>query len=143
MRYLLTAQTVLDLLDPSASNITAARRWADAVDTADMRLDAVSIAEARLSIETAGGANRSHLQRNLDKLIADIQADTDEECIDFGLAHAQMWATLRSDARLGGVGAMRLQPYAIAMVEGLTVVEEADVHTPALQAVGVTIQVIA
>jgi predicted nucleic acid-binding protein len=136
LNYLLPAQTLLDLCDQRRN---AAHAWAGGVDTASLRVSVVSIAEARSAIDAvASGTGRARLDANLSALLSEIEADS-EPPLPFDDQHAAVWRVLLGDPGLQGLGATDRQVYATAMHEGLTVVEEAHSHTPALRDLGVAI----
>jgi len=139
VNYLLPAQTLLDLCD---QQLNAARAWAGGVDTAELRVSVISIAEARSAIDgVTSGQVRARLDANLSALLSQIEADSEERLV-FDDQHATVWRALLNDQTLQGLGANDRQVYATAMHEGLTVVEEANAHTAALQGLGVSIHVL-
>lgn len=139
MNYLLPAQTLLDLCDFQPN---PARTWAAGIDTAALRVSAISIAEARAAVDgVASSQARARLEANLASLLSQIEADSAEP-LAFDELHASVWRALLNDAALQGLGATDRQVYATAMHEGLTVVEEGNPHTAALQALGVGIHVL-
>jgi predicted nucleic acid-binding protein len=139
MNYLLPAQTLLDLCDQQANS---ARLWASGVDTTALRVSVISVAEARAAIDGVPSSQaRARLDANLSALLSQIEADS-EEPLAFDDQHANVWRALLNDPNLQGLGATDRQVYATAMHEGLTVVEESHAQTAALQALGVSIQIL-
>ena len=139
MNYLLPAQTLLDLC---ASGPTAALTWAAPMDTTTVRVCVISIAEAQSAIEDmAVGPARIQLDARLSGLLNSLEADTGPP-LAFDQPHADMWRLLLNEPGIQGVGATDLQVYAIAMHEGLTVVEQPHAHTAALQQLNVKIRVL-
>lgn len=136
---MLTAQTLLDLCDQHPN---PARAWAGSVDTADLRISVISIAEARSAIDAVPSSQvRARLDANLSSLLSQIEADAVAP-LWFDDQHANVWRALLNDPKLHGLGATDRQVYAIAMHEGLTVVEEHHAHTAALQSLGVLVHVL-
>jgi predicted nucleic acid-binding protein len=139
VKYLLPAQTLLDLC---ATKNNPARTWVDQIDTAELRVSVISIAEAHAAIDAVPSSqSRARLEANLASLLSQIESDSDEP-LAFDEQHAAVWRALLNDDTLKGLGATDRQVYATAMDLGFTVVEEANPHTPALQGLGVTIQII-
>jgi predicted nucleic acid-binding protein len=139
MNYLLPAQTLLDLCDQQSN---AAHTWAQGIDTSDLRVSVISIAEARAAIDgVPSPLARARLEANLSTLLDQIEADSEEPLV-FDEQHASVWRALLNDPSLKGLGATDRQVYATAMHEGLTVVEEPHDHTAVLQTLGVGIHVL-
>lgn len=139
MNYLLPAQTLLDLC---ATKSNPALTWVNQVDTAELRVSVISIAEARAVIDAVTSSqSRARLEANLASLLSQIESDSDAP-LAFDEQQAVVWRALLNDNTLTGLGATDRQVYATAMDLSLTVVEEVNPHTAALQLLGVTIQII-
>lgn len=139
MNLLLPAQTLLDLCDAQPN---PALLWAQGVDTTRLRISVISVAEAHAAIDAVGSALvRARLGANLSALLAHIAADAGPP-LPFAATHADVWRALLNDPSLQGLGATDRQVYAIALHEGLTVVEEPHRHSSALQALGVSIHLL-
>jgi hypothetical protein len=138
LNYLLPAQTLLDLC---ADGTNPALAWAARVDTRSLRVSVISIADAQAAIMRVSDAQqRARLNADFSALIEKIVADAGP-VIPFHSSHADIWKALIDDRTLAGLGQVDRQVYATAMYEGLTVVEEAQPHTPAVKALGVEILV--
>lgn len=139
MNWLLTAQTVLDLIsaDPSP-----AHDWAGSVDTQTLRISVISIAQAQSVIQgVADQGLRGRLTADLTSFLAQLKADAVGP-LAFTEMHATIWSALIHEPSIEGVGQTDRQVYATALYEGLTVVEEARAETGQLQALGITIHVL-
>jgi len=136
VNFLLPAQTLLDMCDRRPN---PARAWAQGVDTVALRVSVISVAEAQAEVDAvADGQARARLDANLNSLLSQMRADAGGP-LEFHLDHANVWRALLKDGTIRGLGYTDRQVYATAMYEGLTVVEEAGPHTPALRALGVRI----
>ena len=134
--FLLTAQTLLSLCSgtPNAATI-----WFGAQDTDQMRVSVISIAKARDAIMQVGSATeRTRLDAAMNWLLSSIEADAGAP-LAFEMGHAQAWQALLSEPTLAGLGVSDKQVFATAMHDGLTVVEEASVHTRAAKGLGILV----
>ena len=134
--FLLTAQTLLSLCSgtPNAATI-----WFGAQDTDQMRVSVISIAKARDAIMQVGSATeRTRLDAAMNWLLASIEADAGAP-LAFETGHAQAWQALISEPTLASQGVSDKQVFATAMHDGVTVVEEASVHTRAPKALGILV----
>jgi hypothetical protein len=137
VNYLLPAQTLLDLCDRRPNR---AKTWAQEVDTAALRVSVISVAEAQAEVDGVPDAQaRARLDANLNALLSQLRADVGGP-LEFHLEHAGVWRALIKDQTIRGLGYTDRQVYATAMYEGVTVVEEPGLHTPALRALGVKIR---
>jgi hypothetical protein len=137
--FLLTSQTLLDLLDRHAN---PARNWASGITAGALRLSVVSIAEAQAAIDAVTDSTaRARLEANLKSLLSALEAHGGPP-LAFEQAHADAWRALLNDPLLGDLETTRRQVYATALQESLTVVEERHAHTDALLALGVDLHVL-
>jgi hypothetical protein len=81
---------------------------------------------------------RTRLDADVAALIEKLEGDTGPP-LPFQTGHANVWKVLINDRTLAGLAQVERQIYAIAMHEGLTVVEATGPHTAALRALGVDI----
>jgi predicted nucleic acid-binding protein len=117
--YLLPAQTLLDLC---AEEETPAQRWR--VDTSQLRVSIVSIAQARAAIDQVEDSQiRQRMQRDFEELLEGLEADGGPP-LEFGDGAARIWQTLMHDANLKGVPQIDRQVYATALHERIAVAEE-------------------
>lgn len=139
MNYLLPAQTLLDLC---AEGANPAQRWSRQVDTASLRVSAISIAQAQAAVMLVGdGQVRSRLDADLSALLAQIEADAGPP-LNFEVSHATVWKALMHDQTLAGLGQTDRQVYATAMYEGLAIIEEKRPASAALEALGVNLHLL-
>jgi hypothetical protein len=140
MNWLLPASTLLQMIGTQA---TAATAWADGIDAKTLRTSVISVAQAMGKIQTVSDpAVRKYLETDLDTLLDHIKAESGVEPMPLRLTHAEMWMLLSRDASIAGVGQIDRQVYAVALREGLTIVEAARPEHPQLAALGVSIHVL-
>lgn len=119
--FLLPAQTLLDLC---AAEQTAAQRWSSNVDTGDLRVSVISIAQARAAIDQEADAQaRQRMVRDFESLLEGIKADGGAP-LDFDERAARIWQTMLHDPALKGVPQVDRQIYATALRQQIAVAEE-------------------
>lgn len=134
--YLLPAQTLLELC---AEEETPAQRWSGSVDTSDMRVSLVSIAQARAAIDQLEDSHiRQRMQRDFEELLEGLAADGGAP-LEFGDGAARIWQTLMHDPQLQGVTQIDRQVYATALHERLAVAEEPRRGHEAMASLGLRI----
>jgi len=118
--FLLPAQTLLDLCSDESN---PARAWSETVDSSELRMSVLSIAQALACAEQiAEGHERQWLCSALRFLVKDIENDAGPQ-LDFDYDAAQVWQALIHDVELSGVAQIDRQVYAQALTNGLAVVE--------------------
>ncbi len=140
MNFLLPAATLLQMIGTAP---TAATQWAAQVDARALRVSVISVAQANGKVQTTPDpAVRKYLESDLESLLEHIKAESGVRAMSFTSAHAKMWTMLSHNPTVPTVGQIDRQVYAVALHEGLTVVERARPEHAALQALGVSIHVL-
>jgi hypothetical protein len=112
------------LLDLCAEEETPAQRWAVGVDTSEMRVSFLAIAQARAAIDQVDDSQtRQRMQRDFEELLEGLEADGGPP-LEFGDGAARIWQTLMHDPQLEGVPQIDRQNYATALHERIAVAEE-------------------
>jgi len=138
--WLLPAQTLLDLI---AEEKTPAQQWIGPIDSSDLRVSVISIAQARAAISRVADADeRTALEADLSSFLSQIAADSGREPLPFLAQHASVWQALVHLPQIQAEPQINRQIYASAMYEGMTVVEAGKPSTPDWRAIGVSIEVI-
>jgi hypothetical protein len=132
--FLLSLQALLDLCASDATPVTV---WADGVDSDRLRVAHLTIAQAKAAIlRCTDQGRRARLTAKLSALLASLQADGGSP-LPFGLGHADVWQALLHEPTIAQMPQVDRQLYAIAVHEGLLVVEYGHAHTAALVQLGV------
>jgi hypothetical protein len=136
-RWLLPAQTLLDLC---AEDETAAQRWAQDKDSADIRLDVLSVAQAQAAAAQIDDATaRQRLTLVLADLLAKLEADGGAP-LPFCALAALQWQALVHERALTGLHQVARQVHAVARAQGLVVVERAHPAHAALAELGFEVE---
>ena len=130
------------MLDLQSTVPNLAIAWSRTVSTVDFRMSWISIAAAFHRVDReADPTIRAAVEVSLRSFLAKMRADGGEPYA-FNEAHADAWRFLLSLPGLRGLAATSRQVYAIAMAEGLTVVEESNGFTATLRAQGCLIETV-
>lgn len=136
MKVLLPASTLLALC---AEATNAAQAWIEQMRTEDLRVSVVSVAQAQAAIQSKAAPQEAmRLETDLDWLLKSIEADA-HGLLAFTDAHARVWKALIHDPALAGVSQLDRQVYAVAMAEGLTIVESARAVHGVLRRMGILV----
>jgi hypothetical protein len=134
--HLLALQTLLDLC---ASKSNAAKDWADSVTSDTLRVAHLTIAQAKATVtRCADSGKRARLWAKLSALLSALEADGGAP-LAFGRGHADVWQALMVEATIAEMPQVDRQVYAMAVHEGLVVVEYRHRYTADLAPLGVRI----
>jgi predicted acylesterase/phospholipase RssA len=135
--YLLRAQELLDLADEEDQPI---KRWVDEHAEAGVSVTVIGIALAQAMIEAVDESNeRRELTRRLSEMLALMHNRTGPP-LEFNQLAANIWQWMLTATTLQTVTKLSLQEYAIAVVNGLTVVERSRAYHNALRDLGVSVE---
>lgn len=135
--YLLRAQELLDLADEEDQPI---KRWVDEHAEAGVSVTVIGIALAQAMIEAVDESNeRRELTRRLSEMLALMHNRTGPP-LEFNQLAANIWQWMLTATTLQTVTKLSLQEYAIAVVNGLTVVERSRAYHDALRDLGVSVE---
>lgn len=140
MNYLLTAQTLLDLVNPVAPS--SAANWAAQTRRSALRVSVISVAAAAALIDELSDAPaRRAFAARVEEFVNQMRADGPEP-LSFTQDHARFWETLIHHQSCQGVPQSDRMVLATAMHEGLVLVDREGPLLAAARSVGAGVHAI-